>query len=158
MRRIVLVMFTLLMAVTLLGCSAPPEVGDFSFTLPEGFHISDGTEKSCTIVNDENVPIGGINLTALRAKDIRKSGSDAFGRYLNEVAWGCEFFSWHGGDRSHPLQYMSMKVTDPDTLQEQEYYRVFFVRKSGVYDMWLDLAQIDRDTVSEFFPIAEAKE
>ncbi len=52
----------------------------------------------------------------------------------------------------------SLTVTDPDTQQKQEYYRVFFVRKSGVYDMWFDLAQIDRDTVSEFFPIAEAKE
>ena len=53
---------------------------------------------------------------------------------------------------------MSMTVTDPDTQQKQEYYRVFFVRKSGVYDMWFDLAKIDRDAVSKFFPIAEVKE
>ena len=158
MRRISLVMFALLTAMTLFGCSAPPEVGDFTFDLPEGFSMADITEKSCSIVNSENIQVGGINLTGLRAKDIRKSGSDDFGRYLNDVAWGCEFFSWNGGDRSHPLQYMSMTVTDPDTQQKQEYYRVFFVRKSGVYDMWFDLAQIHRDTVSEFFPIAEAKE
>lgn len=158
MRRISLVMFALLTAMTLFGGSTPPEVGDFTFDLPEGFSMADITEKSCTIVNSENIQVGGINLTGLRAKDIRKSGSDDFGRYLNDVAWGCEFFSWNGGDRSHPLQYMSMTVTDPDTQQKQEYYRVFFVRKSGVYDMWFDLAQIHRDTVSEFFPIAEAKE
>ena len=53
---------------------------------------------------------------------------------------------------------MNMTVTDPDTQQKQEYYRVFFVRKSGVYDMWFDLSLIEFDTVSEFFPIAEVKE
>ena len=86
-------MFALLTAMTLFGCSAPPEVGDFTFDLPEGFSMADITEKSCTIVNSENIQVGGINLTGLRAKDIRKSGSDDFGRYLNDVAWGCEFFS-----------------------------------------------------------------
>lgn len=157
MRRITLVMLALLAAVILFGCSAPPEVGDFSFDLPEGYRITDVTEKSCTIVNEEKVQVGGINLTGLRAKDIWKSGSDDFGRYLNDVAWGCEFFSWQGGDRSHPLQYMSLTVTDPDTQQKQEYYRVFFVKASGVYDMWFDLEQIDRDAISDFFFIAEAK-
>lgn len=158
MRRIALAIFTLLTAAMLYGCSAPPEIGDFSFDLPEGYQLSDVTEKSCAIVNGEKISVGGINYTGLRAKDIRDGGSVAFGRYLNDVAWGCEYFSWNGGDRSHPLQYMSLTVTNPETQQKQEYYRVFFVKDSGVYDMWFDLAQIDRDTISEFFPIAEAKE
>lgn len=142
----------------LLGCSAPPEIGDFSFDLPEGYRISDVSEKSCVIVHTDHVPVGGINLTGLRVKDIRNNGTDTFYRYLNDVAYGCEFFSWHGGDRTHPLQYLNLTVMNPETQQKQEYYRIFFVKASGVYDMWFDLAQIDRDTVSEFFPIAEAKE
>lgn len=158
MRRIFLAVLALLAAITLLGCSAPPENGDFSFDLPEGYRIEDVTQKSCVIVNDEKTSVGGINYTGLRAKDIRESESVAFGRYLNDVAWGCEYFSWHGGDRGHPLQYMSMTITDPETQQKREFYRVFFVKASGVYDMWFDLARIDRDAVSEFFPIAEAKE
>ena len=157
MRRIALTAFVLLAAVILFGCSTPPEVGDFSFELPDGFSITDVTEKGCTIVNSENIQVGGINLTPLRVKDLR-GDRDALYQYLNEVAWGCEFFSWKGGDRSHPVKYMTLSVTDPDTQQKQEYYRLFFVRKSGVYDMWFDLARIDRDTVSAFYPIAEAKE
>ena len=156
MRRLPL---ALLAAVLLLisGCSALPEVGDFSFSVPAEYHISHVTDRSCAIVNGENIPVGGVNLTDLLAKDIRK-GSDELFRYLNEVAWGCEFFSWHGGDRSHPLQYMSLTVTDPETQQKQEFYRVFFTKDSGVYDMWFDLSLIDQEEISAFLPIAEAKE
>lgn len=157
MRRICLAIFALVVTTALFGCSAAPEVGDFSIPVPEGFQIAEIKEKSCTIVNSESIQVGGINLTPLRVKDLR-GDRDALYQYLNEVAWGCEFFSWKGGDRSHPVKYMTLYVTDPDTQQKQEYYRLFFVRKSGVYDMWFDLSLIGRDTVSEFFPIAEAKE
>lgn len=158
MRRIVFACVALLLAVGLFGCDSPPEIGDFTFELPEGYRISEVTEKSCTIVNDQDVPVGGIIYTGLRAKDIRDSESVAFGCYLNEAAYGCEYFSWHGGDRSHPLQYMNMSVTNPDTQEKQNYYRVFFVKDSGVYDMWFDLSVMDEDSVSAFFPIAEAKD
>lgn len=157
MRGICFVLLALLTAALLFGCAAPPEVGDFTFDLPEGFRMAQITEASCTIVNSQDTQVGGINLTPLRVKDLR-GDRDALYQYLNQVAWGCEFFSWKGGDRSHPVKYMTLYVTDPETQQKQEFYRLFFVRKSGVYDMWFDLAKIDRETVSEFYPIAEAKE
>lgn len=147
----------ILLLLLLCGCSTPPEVGDFSFTPPQGYRIVDVTEKTCTIVNEEDIPVGGVNLTQLRARDIRKDSDDLF-RYLNQVAWGCEFFSWHGGDRQHPVQYMNLTITDPETQEKQEYYRVFFVKDSGVYDLWFNLSRIDREQVSAFLPMAEAQE
>ena len=152
---------TLLLAFIIGGyciSSLPPEKGVFAFDLPAGYRISEITDKNCSIVDAKGTVIGGVILTDLRAKDIRNLDSNAFAVYLNDVVYGCEYFSWAGGDFRHPLKYVSQSVTISDTQKEKKYYRVFFVKNSGVYDMWFDLDLINMDAVSEFYSIAETKQ
>jgi len=153
-----IVLMMILLSVAMCGCHSDSSTkGDFTFDLPDGFTISDVTDQHCVIEDSSGTAVGGFVLTDLQAKDLRESNSSALGRYLNNVAWGCEFLSWHAGDYWHPIQLVSLSVTDPDTQERAEYERVLFVKDSSVYDMWFNKALIDEDMISAFYSIAEAK-
>lgn len=157
MRQIMALAVLMAIIVALSGYSSVPETGDFTFQIPEGYELSDVTEKSCTILNSQGAAVGGINLTGLRVGELR-GDRQALYQYLNQVADDYSFFSWRGGDWFHPTKFMTLTVTDPETKQTQQFYRLFFVKDSGVYEMWFDLSQIERDAITPFYPIAEAKE
>lgn len=160
MRKVRLALVILALSVLISGCQTggqPPEKGDFTCDLPEGFTISNVTERDCAIVDSSGVAVGGMILTDLRVKDLTDQDSGALPQYLEAIAEGSEYFSWAGGDRKHPIHYLTQSFPDPNTQQKREYYRIFFVKDSGVYDLWFDLERIDEDTISGFLPIAERK-
>lgn len=136
--------------------SAPPQKGDFSFELPAGYQVTEVTDTSCSIIDADGTAVGGIRLTGLRPRDIRSMNTKA-DAYLNEVAYGCEYLSWRGGSFLHPIQQMTVYVTDPETQEKQEYYRYLFVKDFGVYDLWFDRSLISSEAISEFELIVEAK-
>lgn len=137
--------------------SAPPQKGDFSFELPAGYQVTEVTDTSCSIIDAHGTAVGGIRLTGLRPRDIRSPSSRAFDVYMDEVAYACEYFSWLGGSFLHPIQQMTVYVTDPETQEKQEYPRYFFVKDFGVYDLWFDSSLISSEAILEFEPIVEAK-
>lgn len=156
--KVWLISVVLLLSFLISGCQTegqPPEKGDFACDLPEGFTLSDVTDKDCAILDSDGVVVGGIILTDLKVKDLRDPDSVALPQYLETIGEGSEYFSWTGGNRKHPTQYLTQSFTDPNTQEKREYYRIFSVKDAGVYDMWFDLAKIDEDTASRFSPIGE---
>lgn len=153
-----IVFLIILLTVLMCGChSDSVQKGDFTFELPEGFTVSDVTDQSCAIKDSSGTTVGGFILTGLRARDLQGSDNTALNRYLNNVAWGCEFFSEPADNHWYTIQLVRMSVTDPDTRERSEYQRVLFVKDSAVYDMWFDKALMDEDTIWSFYPIAEGK-
>lgn len=158
MRRAKWILVFLVLTLAVSGCGSRekvPEVGDFSFELPEGFTISDVTDMSCTVLDGEGRVVSTIRLTDITPSQLWDDDDSALPRYLNKVAYGCEFFGWKGGDEAHPLHYITLYFSDPDTLERRESYRVLFVKDGGVYDMWLDREKLDADTVMAFEAVAE---
>ena len=157
MRRTKWILAVLMLTLALSGCGSRekvPQVGDFSFELPEGFTISDVTDMSCTVLDGEGTVVSTIRLTDITPSQLWDDDG-ALPRYLNKVAYGCEFFGWKGGDEAHPLHYITLYFSDPNTLERRESYRVLFVKDGGVYDMWLDREKLDADTVTAFEAVAE---
>lgn len=147
--------------ITITACQAKEmattQNRDFAFEMPDGYTIVDVTEKSCSIVNEECIAIGGINLTGLSKKDLEDENCTAIPVYLNQMVYGCEFFSWMGNDPNRPVRYVFQELSS-DSGHKKEYYRVLFVKNGAVYDMWFDLNLIDKETASALFdPIVEVK-
>ena len=160
MRKVKLILVFLVLAMVISGCNSrekAPEAGDFSFELPEGFTISDVTDMTCTVRDGEGTVVSTIRLADITPSQLWDDDDGALPRYLNKVAYGCEYFGWKGGDEAHPLHYITLYFPDPDTLERRESYRVLFVKDGGVYDMWLDRKKLDADTVTAFEAIAEAQ-
>ena len=157
MRKARWILVFLILALAVSGCGsreAVPEAGNFSFELPEGFTISDVTDMTCTVRDGEGTVVSTIRLTDITPSQLWDD-DNALPRYLNKVAYGCEYFGWKGGDEAHPLHYITLYFPDPDTLEQRESYRVLFVKDGGVYDMWLDRKKLDADTITAFEAVAE---
>lgn len=157
MRRTKWILAVLMLTLALSGCGSRekvPQVGDFSFELPEGFTISDVTDMTCTVLDGEGTVVSTIRLTDITPSQLWDDDG-ALPRYLNKVDYGCEYFGWKGGDEAHPLHYITLYFSDPNTLQRREGYRVLFVKDGGVYDMWLDREKLDAQTVTAFEAVAE---
>ena len=157
MRKINLIAAILMLALAISGCAfreEVPEAGNFSFELPEGFTISDVTDMTCTVRDGEGTVVSTIRLTDITPSQLWDDDG-ALPRYLNKVAYGCEYFGWKGGDEAQPLHYITLYFPDPDTLERRESYRVLFVKDGGVYDMWLDREKLDAQTVTAFEAVAE---
>ena len=157
MRRTKWILAVLMLTLALSGCGSRekvPQVGNFSFELPEGFTISDVTDMTCTVLDGEGTVVSTIRLTDITPSQLWDDDG-ALPRYLNKVAYGCEYFGWKGGDEAHPLHYITLYFSDPNTLQRREGYRVLFVKDGGVYDMWLDREKLDADTITAFEAVAE---
>ena len=106
MRKAKWILVFLMLALAVSGCGsreAVPEVGDFSFELPEGFTISDVTDTSCTVLDGECAVVSTIRLTDITPSQLWDDDDSALPRYFNKVAYGCEYFGWKGGDEAHPL-------------------------------------------------------
>ena len=158
MRNAKWILVFLVVTLVLSGCGSRgkvPEVGDFSFELPEGFTISDVTDMTCTVRDGEGTVVSTIRLTDITPSQLWDDDDGALPRYFNKVAYGCEYFGWTGGDEAHPLHYITLYFPDPDTLERRESYRVLFVKDGGVYDMWLDKEKLDADTITAFEAVAE---
>ena len=157
MRRTKWILAVLMLTLALSGCGSRekvPQVGNFSFELPEGFTISNVTDMTCTVLDGEGTVVSTIRLTDITPSQLWDDDG-ALPRYLNKVAYGCEYFGWKGGDEAHPLHYITLYFSDPNTLQRREGYRVLFVKDGGVYDMWLDREKLDAQTVTAFEAVAE---
>ena len=157
MRKVKLILVFLVLAMVISGCNSrekAPEAGDFSFELPEGFTISDVTDMTCTVRDGEGTVVSTIRLTDITPSQLWDDDG-ALPRYLNKVAYGCEYFGWKGGDEAHPLHYITLYFPDLDSLARRESYRVRFVKDGGVYDMWLDRKKLDADTITAFEAVAE---
>ena len=157
MRRTKWILAVLMLTLALSGCNSrekAPEAGDFSFELPEGFTISNVTDMTCTVLDGDGTVVSTIRLTDITPSQLWDDDG-ALPRYLNKVAYGCEYFGWKGGDEAHPLHYITLYFPDPDTLERRESYRVLFVKDGSVYDMWLDRKKLDADTITAFEAVAE---
>ena len=110
MRKARWILVFLILALAVSGCGsreAVPEAGNFSFELPEGFTISDVTDMTCTVRDGEGTVVSTIRLTDITPSQLWDD-DDALPRYLNKVAYGCEYFGWKGGDEAHPLHYITL--------------------------------------------------
>lgn len=125
----------------------------FDFSLPEGYEIADVIDKSCSIVDANGTAVGGFVLTGLTAGSVRDMDRD-MEDYLCNIDESYEYISWRGGDFQHPTQNMGLDITIPGREEKKVYTRIFFVKDSGVYDMWFDCDLIDGAAISEFYPIA----
>lgn len=161
-RRKIFIPF-LLLAVLLLGCEKEtiPEKGDFSVSLPEGYSISNVTDKTCDILRSDGALVGGMVLTDILPSDLqRDSDSPAIARYLDSVAGlenMSEYFSWLGEEPDYPTLYMDHYITNSETQEKTTYKRVIFVRDGGVYDLWFDLQVMDEEEVPDFYSIVEGE-
>lgn len=131
--------------------------GNFAFTLPKGYEISNVTAQSCTIKASNDISVGGIILTNLDVENLIDSEDSALADYLNDIAWGSEYFSWNGDDQQSLIKYVSQITSTSESEEKKEYTRIFFKHGSSVYDMWFDMSLIDEDSISEFYPIVESK-
>ncbi len=154
----VLCVLSLMIVLVFSGCKKEePTKADFGFEMPEGYMISDLSENSCKITREEDhQAIGGINITSLSVKDLNEG---KYAGYIDEVSGselGAEYFSWEGGSRRHPIEYVTQTVSYPDTEVKREYQRVLFEHNKSVYDMWFDTELINKEEISnQFYPIIE---
>jgi len=125
----------------------------FDFSLLEGYEIADITDKSCSIVDANGTAVGGFVLTGLTVGSVRDMERD-MEVYLRNIDESYEYITWPGGDIQHPPQNLSLYITIPGREEKKVYTRIFFVKDSGVYDMWFDCDLIDVEAISAFYPIA----
>ena len=154
MKKSLLWTFIILVVVALAcgGCQAQntsDNKDSFAFELPSGFTISEVSDKECSIIDETGAHIGGIALTDLKLKDIKDADGIALPQYLNKIHEGSEYVSWNGDNSKNPTKYVSQFISQPDSAENKELYRVFFERNSLVYDMWFDTDMIDGDEIKE---------
>ena len=150
MRRLTAV---LLIAVLLLfaGCGprepAEPKKADFSFILPPGASFADVTDTTASIVMDGRA-VGGITLTDIEGKSMKKLDDDSLFRYIDSCApmpligeWISMFFEEDG----HSFICVNLKITDPETNAVTNFSHTLFMKEEGVYDLWLDDSLVDEE-------------
>ena len=157
MKKRMSLVLVLVLVLSFGGCGQKKEP-DLNFQMPEGYSLSEVQEASCSIVREEDgQAVGGINATQLTVKDLRKG---LYAGYLDQASGselGAEFFSWSGGSRQHPIEYVSETVSYPDTEEKQEYQRILFECENVIYDMWFHTELMDKKEISDlFYPILEA--
>jgi len=150
------------LTVMLTGCSGQgtPKKGDFSFTLPEGYSVSDVTDKNCVIVSDgDGAAVGGIEITELNSRDLKDDENKNIMTYLqNEFhkTNNVEFIAFHWGKENSIVSINLSKLSD-DSEEKSNFSHVFFEKDSGVYHLWLDLDVIDADLADQFLSVADPK-
>ncbi len=154
-----LALFMLLFAFLIGGYyfgSMPPEKGDFTFNLPDGYRIAGITDKSCSILREaDNRTVGGIEITELRVRDLKDNETRKISAYLRSEfhqTRNMEGFTSLWGNK-HPLVNTHMTVYKDGTKEGHDYYHTFFERNSCVYHLWLDGALIAPEDESMFIAI-----
>ena len=158
MRRLTAVLLT---AVLLLfaGCGAQepaePKKADFSFILPPGASFADVTDTTASIVMDGRA-VGGITLTDIEGKSMKKLDDDSLFRYIDSCApmpligeWISMFFEEDG----YSIIRVNLKITDPETNAVTNFSHNLFMKEEGVYDLWLDDAVVDEDLEDLFIDL-----
>ena len=147
------------LAVILCGCAGrtvEPEKGDFSFDLPDGYAVSNVTDKNCSIVRQEDsTVVGGIEVTGLKRGDLKNSGSNHIMLYLqndfhktNDI----EFIASHWGEKK-PIVCVNLTRHEEDTEEKHGFSHTFFEKDSCVYHMWFDGNVMDLELESQFLPM-----
>lgn len=144
--------FILLSVLLLSGCSAGasvPDIGDFSFDLPDGYSIANVTDLDCSIVWDaEGVHVGGIELSELTASDVTGENSDNVMYYLMDsfhMTRNIEYIATHWGKT---LAVDLEKHTEDG--DEELYGHYFFEKDQRIYHLWLDRSIVDPDAEQQF--------
>lgn len=145
----------LLLVLVLTGCADKtviPEVGDFSFDLPEGYSIANITDMKCSIIRDEDDTVaGGIEVTALTLKDVSGRKSDNIMLYLQNDFHNTnniEYITSHWGNKHKIVSVNLKKYTDEG--QEEVYSHFFFEKDMGIYHIWLYQDVADSDVQKQF--------
>lgn len=146
---IILVIFTLVCVVLHTKDTSNSEDA-FAFELPNGFTISDISDKECSIIDEAGLCIGGFTITEMKKKDIKDSDGVSLAQYLNQIHEGSEYIAWNGADPKKPVKYVNESVPIKNSGEHKEFYHVFFERNSLVYDMWFDTDMIDSDMIEKF--------
>ena len=144
--------------VILCGCAGrtvEPEKGDFSFDLPDGYAVSNVTDKNCSIVRQEDsTVVGGIEVTGLKRGDLKNSGSNHIMLYLqndfhktNDI----EYIAFHWGEKN-PIVCVNLTRHEEDTEEKHGFSHTFFEKDSCVYHMWFDGNLMDLELESQFLP------
>lgn len=157
-RKVLLILFAVILCISFWGCHASntTSIEDiYTLDLPQGCTLSGENERTCSIIDNDGVIVGGVILTDLDVDDLRDSDSMTLVRYLNETAEGSEFLSWKGDGQL--IRYVDQQYVDPDTQEEKRCFRGFVERNSAVYDIWFNIDQINYETVQEYFSIFETK-
>ena len=112
----------------------------------------DVTDTTASIVMDGRT-IGGITLTDIEVKNMKKLEDEALFRYIDSCApmpligeWMAMYFEEDG----HTMIRVDLKVTDPDAGTVTNYTHTLFMKEEGVYDLWLDDAMVSEDTRALF--------
>lgn len=139
----------------LTGCSdqtVVPEAGDFSFDLPDGYSVANITEQNCSIVRDEDgVIVGGIEVTALKHKDVNGRNSENVILYLQNdfhMTNNIEYTAFHWG-KTHKIIEVSLKKHTDDG-QEEMFLHYFFEKDPVIYHCWLDTDAVDSEAANQF--------
>ena len=151
-------MVVLIVLVCFSGCHTDntPSIEDiYTLELPQGYVLSGVDERTCSIIDNDGVIVGGVILTDLDVDDLLDSDSMTLAYYLNGVNEGSEYLSWKGDGQL--IRYVDQLFSDPNTQEEQRRFRGFVERNSAVYDIWFNTEQIDCETVQEYFSLFEAK-
>ena len=152
MKRFIILGLCLLLFLT--GCSTMqiPDTGDFYFDLPDGYILADITAKSCSIIRtEEEMTIGGMELTALSTKDLNGKNTQNIVNYLMgdfHQTYNVEYLASHWGKKQKIVVVHLDKPSDSG--HEEHFSHIFFKKDSEVYHLWLDLNIVDYDTESQF--------
>ena len=148
----------LLLVLVLAGCADKtviPEVGDLSFDLPEGYSITNISDKKSSILRDEDEKIaGGIEVTTLKRKDLSERGSENIMLYLQNdfhMTKDVEYIASHWGSK-HRIVSVNLKKHTEDG-QEELYSHFFFEKDMGIYHIWLYQDVVDPDAQKRFLAI-----
>lgn len=147
-----------LVIAILTGCAdktVVPEIGDFSFALPDGYVTADVTAQNCTIVrNSDSQTVGGIEITTLNLKDIEGKKTDNVMMYLQNAfhkTYDVEYIATHWGDK-HKVVAVNLEKHE-EAGGETSYYHLFFEKDSGVYHIWLNKDVLGADQEREFLQV-----
>lgn len=132
-----------------------PKRGDFSFALPDGYSVSNVTDKTCSILRDEDsTVVGGVEITQLEYDDLTDDDAKDIMLYLQRdfhMTNDIEFIASNWGNK-HPIVCVTLKRHGDDG-EERNFSHTFFERDSGVYHMWFDMDAMDPEIESEFLTI-----
>lgn len=150
------IIFVLFLTLVLTGCAEKAEVtvvGDFSFNLPEGYSIANKTDENCDIMREEDgAVIGGVELTALKLKDIDGSNNDDdVILYLQNnfhMTNDVEYIAFHWGNKHQIIEISLTKHSDDE--KEEQFLHYFFEKASSIYHCWLNTDEVTLEIAEQF--------
>lgn len=113
-----------------------------SYTLPEGYSLTDVEKSTCTIVKDAQT-VGGFLVTDLELESLENweeedTLPDEIARYLGENFPEIVSNEYQINTRT-PYTTVLFRVTDAETDGTKEYCHILFDNRGKVCDLWLDV-------------------